>query len=70
MFWTLRADGGELLLLTTDGVHGVLTDAWLERAMTSADDLPDMTARIVDGALRRGSRDNCTAIVARYDLST
>jgi serine/threonine protein phosphatase PrpC len=59
-------DGGELLLLTTDGVHGVLTDAWLERALAGQDDLPDMAARIVDGALRRGSRDNCTAIVARY----
>jgi serine/threonine protein phosphatase PrpC len=60
-------DGGELLLLTTDGVHGVLTDTWLERALAAEDDLPDMAARIVDGALRRGSRDNCTAIVARYE---
>ena len=60
-------DGGELLLLTTDGVHGVLTDAWLERALGTGDDLPDMAARVVDGALRQGSRDNCTAIVARYE---
>jgi PPM family protein phosphatase len=59
-------DGGELLLLTTDGVHGVLADAWLERALSTDDDLPDLAARVVDGALRRGSRDNCTAIVARY----
>jgi serine/threonine protein phosphatase PrpC len=59
-------DGGELLLLTTDGIHGVLTDAWLERMLAVQDDLPEVAARIVDGALRRGSRDNCTAIVGRY----
>jgi len=62
-------DGGELLLLTTDGIHGVLTDAWLERMLAVQDDLPEIAARIVDGALRRGSRDNCTAIVARYHES-
>jgi serine/threonine protein phosphatase PrpC len=61
-----RLAGGEVLLLTTDGVHSVLTETWLERALAKDDDLPDLAARIVDGALRRGSRDNCTAIVARY----
>ena len=56
--------GGELLLLTTDGVHGVLDTARMSRLLD--DDLPRTASRLVEGAIARGSRDNCTAIVARY----
>jgi PPM family protein phosphatase len=58
--------GGELLLLTTDGVHGVLDDGRLGELMGEDDD-PGATARaVIAAALTRGSRDNCTAVVARY----
>jgi len=57
---------GDLLLLTTDGVHGVVDDRRLEE-MLLAGDPPDEAARhVVKTALCRGSRDNCTAVVARY----
>lgn len=57
--------GGEWLLLTTDGVHGVLDDLALERLMRGKD--PKSVAHaIVAAALDRGSRDNCTAVVAMY----
>jgi PPM family protein phosphatase len=55
---------GSLLLLTTDGVHGVMDDDQLERLMDDGD-LQAIAANIVAAALARGSRDNCTAIVAR-----
>jgi serine/threonine protein phosphatase PrpC len=55
------------LLLTTDGVHSVLNDGVLERLLTEDDDPPAIAARIVAAALGRGSRDNCTAIVARFE---
>jgi protein phosphatase len=59
--------GDELLLLTTDGVHGVLENDRLERLLrTGGDDLPTVAQSIVAAALARGSRDNCTALVARY----
>jgi protein phosphatase len=58
--------GGELLLLTTDGVHGVIDDRRIRELLTEQED-PDATAaRIVATAIARGSQDNCTAIVARY----
>jgi protein phosphatase len=57
--------GGEWLLLTTDGVHGVLDDQTLERMMRDGAP-PSVAAAIVAAALERGSRDNCTAIVALY----
>jgi PPM family protein phosphatase len=61
-----RLSGSEILLLSTDGVHGVLDDSWLERLMTWTDDLRKMAAGLVEAALTGGSRDNCTAVVARY----
>jgi protein phosphatase len=58
--------GGELLLLSTDGVHGVLDDRRLERMLLEDDDPRTIASRLVRAALARGSRDNCTAVVAQY----
>ncbi len=58
--------GGELLLLTTDGMHGVLDDRRIEQLLRDADDLAETAGAFLAAALARGSRDNCTAIVARY----
>ena len=59
--------GGELLVLTTDGVHAVLEGEPLERViMDSAEDVRELAENLVATALARGSRDNCTALVARY----
>lgn len=58
---------GDRLLLTTDGVHGVLDDRRLERLVADPDDLAAAASDIVRAAIARGSRDNCTAIVARYE---
>jgi protein phosphatase len=58
--------GGELVVLTTDGVHGVLDAGRMARALAgegAADQLPE---RIVRLALAQGSRDNCTAVVAHF----
>ncbi len=59
--------GGELLLLSTDGVHGELDDERIEQLMLDSGDLKETAARLVAAALARGSRDNCTAVVARYE---
>ena len=59
--------GGELLVLTTDGVHGVLDEEWLTRVLeTGKDDVRELAETLVAAALARGSHDNCTALVARY----
>jgi len=62
-----RLTGSELLLLTTDGVHGVLDEQALERLLCEeAVPLSRLADLVVRTALARGSRDNCTACVARY----
>lgn len=58
--------GGELLLLSTDGVHGVLDERRLERMLREDEDPRAIAHGLVKAALARGSRDNCTAVVARY----
>jgi protein phosphatase len=58
--------GGEVVLLTTDGVHGVLDDRRLEALLVSAGTPDQIAAQVVSAALDGGSRDNCTAVVLRY----
>jgi PPM family protein phosphatase len=58
--------GGELLLLSTDGVHGELDDDRIEQLMLDSGDLRKTATNLVAAALLRGSHDNCTALVARY----
>jgi len=58
-------DAGDVLLLSTDGVHGVLDDWRLEQILLEDDDPRAITKNLVRSALARGSRDNCTAVVAR-----
>jgi protein phosphatase len=61
-----RLSGGELIVLMTDGVHGVIDDRRLEQLLREGDDVQGMASCVVRAALARGSRDNCTAIVAKY----
>ena len=58
--------GGELIALTTDGVHGALDDARIQRLLAEGGDPAAMATNLVRSALARGSRDNCTAIVGQY----
>ncbi len=57
---------GERLLLSTDGVHGVLDAARLERLMLEDDDPRTTAEKLIGAALARGSRDNCTVVVANW----
>jgi serine/threonine protein phosphatase PrpC len=55
---------GDLVLLTTDGVHGVLDDEELERLLADGQELPAIATKLIAAALR-SSRDNCTVVVGR-----
>ncbi|HEY7290327.1 MAG TPA: protein phosphatase 2C domain-containing protein [Vicinamibacterales bacterium] len=57
---------GARLLLTTDGVHGALDDRCLEDLMGRGGGVESTVRSIVAAALARGSRDNCTVVVAEY----
>ncbi|HVJ28547.1 MAG TPA: hypothetical protein VM493_13450, partial [Vicinamibacterales bacterium] len=58
--------GGEVLLLCSDGVHGVLAADDLQNILQGTPD-PDAAAdTIVRKAIDAGSRDNVTALVVAY----
>ncbi len=56
----------DVLLLTTDGVHGTLDDGRMEQLLGQGGDGRELARGIVAAALAGGSRDNCTALIARY----
>jgi protein phosphatase len=59
--------GGESLLLCSDGLHGSLDAAAITSVLGSAADVDAAARGLVSAALERGSRDNVTALVVRYD---
>jgi protein phosphatase len=57
--------GGERILLTTDGIHGVLDPLCVEQLL-GEQGLPAVPHGLVAAALARGGVDDCTAVVAEY----
>lgn len=56
---------GDVLLLSSDGMHGVLEDGEIMRVLSDTP-FPEIPGALVQAALAAGSRDNVTAVVARY----
>lgn len=57
---------GDVMLLTTDGVHGVLDERRIEQMAVRARTIEETAASLIGAALACGSRDNCTAVVGQY----
>ncbi len=58
---------GDTLLLSTDGIHGVLDDLRIAQVLRGMTDPTEAASHLVAAALAHGSQDNCTAVVARYE---
>lgn len=62
---TLRA--GDMLVLTTDGVHAVLDQDDLEQTvLNGSSDVRSLAESLLAVAVARGSQDDCTALIAQY----
>ena len=59
--------GGEMILLCSDGLHAVLDDAILQAMLTAGGAPSEIVPQLIEAALARGTRDNITAVVARYN---
>ncbi len=55
---------GDVFVLTTDGVHGVVSRPQLQR-LAATGDAATASRAIVDAAVKGGARDNATALVIR-----
>jgi PPM family protein phosphatase len=58
---------GDIILLASDGLTGMLEDAQLTRILTSEGSPQHWVDRMITEANRRGGLDNITAIVIRID---
>jgi protein phosphatase len=58
---------GDYLLLCSDGLHGSLDAEAITQVLKSAPDVEAAAQGLVTTALERGSRDNVTALVVRYE---
>jgi len=56
---------GDVFILLTDGVHGVLNDRKLREALDQGDSAQAASQALVEAALKAASRDNVTALVVR-----
>ena len=58
---------GDTLLLCSDGLHGVLSEADVKAILDAEPDVERAARALVDQALTCGSRDNVTALVVRFE---
>lgn len=58
---------GDVLLLTSDGVHRVVPADEIARALTELSDLTAGVERLITRANEGGGPDNSTAILVRWD---
>jgi protein phosphatase len=63
----LNLEPGDVMLLCSDGLHGVLEPAALRDILTAQPDVNLAARELVNAALEQGSRDNVTALVVRYE---
>jgi protein phosphatase len=58
---------GDVMLLCSDGLHGVLDNAAMGEILERQTDVELAARELVETALDTGSRDNVTALVVRYE---
>jgi PPM family protein phosphatase len=58
----LALDAGDRLLLVSDGIHGALVDAEIERVALASASAADACERLVEAALAAGSDDNASVV--------
>jgi len=68
---TLRFDPieGDLFLLCSDGLSGMVPDLQIQKILSKANGLESTCARLIDSANSAGGGDNVTCVLARYHAS-
>jgi protein phosphatase len=62
---------GDLVLLCSDGLHGMVNDQEIARLILSGQgSLEDLSQSLVDAANEAGGRDNVTVVLLRYSEGT
>lgn len=59
----------DLLLLSSDGLHGVVSDEFIGEVLASGQPLDQMCQRLIDAANAAGGPDNITTLIVHVDVS-
>jgi serine/threonine protein phosphatase PrpC len=65
--WTTPARTGDVILLCTDGLSGLVDEAAVARTLQEHDDLDAAVHALVDAANAAGGEDNITAVALRLE---
>ena len=57
---------GDILLLCSDGLHGVVSDEMIAELLARGSSLPERASALIDAALERGGPDNVTVALAAW----
>lgn len=60
-------EAGDVILLSSDGLTAFVDEAAIREVLMADDSVEKMTARLVELAIERGSRDNITVILVRRE---
>jgi protein phosphatase len=66
MFGEFSAAEPHILILCTDGLHGVVSEQDLERTVRQTPDIREVARALCDEALRRGGKDNVTVAAMAF----
>ncbi|HEX7669174.1 MAG TPA: Stp1/IreP family PP2C-type Ser/Thr phosphatase [Polyangiaceae bacterium] len=58
---------GDVYVLCSDGLSGMITDEEMAEVVRSSDELPDVCRRLITLANEHGGEDNITAVAVRVD---
>jgi len=64
----MRLEQGDRLLLCSDGLTDMVTDAQIARVLTRIQRSDQACRALVDLALEAGGKDNVTVVSARYSF--
>jgi len=64
-YYAIALEPGMLMMLSSDGLHGVVTEAGIENILTSPAPLETKCRQLVDAAHDAGSPDNVTVLLIR-----
>ncbi|MBI3182572.1 MAG: Stp1/IreP family PP2C-type Ser/Thr phosphatase [Myxococcales bacterium] len=62
----LDVRGGDVFLLCSDGLSGMVPDAQIQEVLGSTPELEQACAKLIDMANAAGGNDNVTCVLARY----
>jgi PPM family protein phosphatase len=64
--YAIRPRAGTLLLLSSDGLHGVLDDNQIAELLSGAENLEQCAHSLIDAACEAGGPDNITVVLLRF----